>query len=502
MFDKVLIANRGEIAVRVIRALREMGVRSTAVYSSADRKSLHVLLADEAVEIGPPPATESYLRIDRILAAARSVGATAIHPGYGFLSENADFAEACAAEGITFIGPPPQAIRDMGDKAKAKSMVSNSGVPVVPGSVEAVGDAEAKRIAKDIGYPVLLKAAKGGGGKGIRAVAQPDSMDAMLRLARGEAESSFKSPELLIEKLVPNPRHVEAQILADTHGRTVFVGERECSVQRRHQKVIEEAPSPSLPADRRGEFGRVAVKAAQAAGYVNAGTVEFLLAPDGSYYFLEMNTRLQVEHPVTEMTTGVDLVKEQIAIAAGAKLALPERSAPRGHAIECRIYAEDAARGFLPSVGQIHFLREPAGPGVRNDSGIYEGHRVPVYYDPMLAKLIVWGASRAEALARMKASLIEYRIEGIVSNIPFLRWILSQKDFVRGEIDTGWLERVQSSYRHIGIGHGRREEVALIAAAIFTHQSLSRISTRSGAEADGLSPWVRVGRSRSLRGSR
>jgi acetyl-CoA carboxylase biotin carboxylase subunit len=497
MFDKVLIANRGEIAVRVIRALREMGIRSVAVYSEADRRGLPVLLADEAVCIGPPAAAESYLRIDRILDAARRTGAQAIHPGYGFLSENAEFSAACAEAGIAFIGPPASAITSMGDKAEAKAMVAAAGVPVVPGSHDPVTDAEAAGIAQEIGYPVLLKAAKGGGGKGMRAVHSEQELAAALRMTRGEAESSFGSDALLVEKLVLEPRHVEAQIIADTHGRTVFVGERECSIQRRHQKVIEEAPSASLGAARRAEFGQVAVRAAEAVGYVNAGTVEFLLAPDGSYYFLEMNTRLQVEHPVTEMTTGIDLVKEQVRVAAGEKLTLPEELEPRGHAIECRIYAEDASRGFMPSVGTIHYLREPAGPGVRNDSGIYEGFEVPIHYDPMLAKLITWGATREEATNRMKAALIEYRVEGPTTNIPFLRWILSHPDFGANQVHTGWLETVQGQFEHIGIGYGKRESVAAIAAAIHAVRSQAAASHAGGTETgeDG-NPWVTTGRAR------
>jgi acetyl-CoA carboxylase biotin carboxylase subunit len=505
MFDKVLVANRGEIAVRVIRACREMGVHSVAAYSEADRKALHVLLADEAVAIGPASASESYLVIDRIVDAARGVGADAIHPGYGFLAENAEFAAACESAGISFIGPPPSAISAMGDKAVAKAAVAKAGVPVVPGSEGPVGDREAKTMARDIGYPVLLKAAKGGGGKGMRAVHSAKEMDAALRLTRGESVSSFGSDDLLVEKLVESPRHVEAQILADRHGRTVFVGERECSVQRRHQKVIEEAPSPSLGAERRAEFGDVAVKAAESVGYLNAGTVEFLLAPNGDYYFLEMNTRLQVEHPVTEMTTGIDLVREQLRIAAGEKLEIPETIVPRGHSIECRVYAEDPARRFLPSVGRIRFLREPSGPGVRNDSGVYEGFDVPVHYDPLLAKLVTWGTDRSEAMARTRAALIEYRIEGPTTNIPFLRWILSEPAFVKGEVDTGWLERVQSDFRFVGIGFGKREEVAAIAAAIHAHRS-SEAQSLEGTDGvgsnDGLPPWVRVGRAQRLRRSR
>jgi acetyl-CoA carboxylase biotin carboxylase subunit len=506
MFDKVLIANRGEISARVARALREMGVRSVAVYSDADRKALHVLLADEAIRIGAAPAAESYLRIDRILAAAKSTGAQAIHPGYGFLAENAAFADACAQAGLAFIGPPASAILTMGDKAEAKEKVSAAGVPVVPGSTGPVGDEEARTIAGEIGYPVLLKAAKGGGGKGMRAVTKEADLRQALRLTRGEAESSFGSPEILIEKFLENPRHVEAQIIADAHGRTVFVGERECSLQRRHQKVIEEAPSPSLGDERRSEFGEVAVKAAEAVGYVNAGTVEFLLAPDGSYYFLEMNTRLQVEHPVTEMTTGVDLVREQVGVAAGEKLSLPPRMEPRGHAIEARIYAEDPAKGFLPSAGAITFLRLPSGPGIRNDEGIYQGFEVPIHYDPMLAKLIAWGTDREEARTRMLRALLEYRIEGPVTNIPYLRWILSEDDYVENRVHTAWLERNQSRFEHKDGSRERRHRIAVVAAAIHAHETAQSASfgqaRADDAGGDGLSPWVRVGRSRRLRGSR
>jgi acetyl-CoA carboxylase biotin carboxylase subunit len=348
---------------------------------------------------------------------------------------------------------------------------------------------------------VLLKAVKGGGGKGMRAVRSESEMDAALRLTRGESLSAFASDELLVEKLVDSPRHVEAQVLADQFGRTIFVGERECSVQRRHQKVVEEAPSPSLGAARRAEFGKVAVAAAASVGYVNAGTVEFLLAPDGSYYFLEMNTRLQVEHPVTEETTGIDLVKQQIRIAAGEKLTLPDKIEPRGHAIECRIYAEDASRGFLPSVGKIHFLQLPSGPGVRNDSGIYAGFDVPIHYDPMLAKLIARGNDREEARARMNAALYVYRIEGPTTNLPFLRWIVNHPDFVENRVDTRWLERVQSTWKPLGRGIGQRDDVATIAAALFVHRTTSpAIRDDSNVAADGASPWVRAGRARTLGG--
>lgn len=497
MFDKVLIANRGEIAVRVTRALREMGIRSVAVYSEADRKSLHVLLADEAIAIGPPPASQSYLSFEAILAAAKKSGAQAIHPGYGFLSENARFAAACREAGLVFIGPPAEAIEAMGDKAGAKARVRAAGVPVVPGSDGAVDDAEAHRVASTIGYPVLLKAAKGGGGKGMRAVRSEKELDAALRLARGEAQSAFGSPELLIEKLLENPRHVEAQIFADAHGRAVFVGERECSLQRRHQKVVEEAPCVALDPAARVRLGEVAVKAAQSAGYVNAGTVEFLLAPDGSFYFLEMNTRIQVEHPVTEETTGHDLVQEQIRVAAGLPLSLPDTIAPQGHAIECRVYAEDAAHQFRPSPGRIQFLRLPEGPGVRNDCGVCEGFSIPVHYDPLLTKIIVRAGNREEARRRMLRALLECRIEGPVSNLPYLRWILSEPDVIANRIDTGWLERNHSRYRAPGVGHVEREDVAAIAATLYAHSAAAKPARSDSGAGDALSPWVRAGRART-----
>ncbi len=504
MFDKVLIANRGEIAVRVLRALREMGIRSVAAYSEADRKSLHVLLADEAAPIGPAPAAQSYLDIGRILDAAKRTGAQAIHPGYGFLSESAAFAAACRDAGLAFIGPTAEAIAAMGDKAEAKSRVKAAGVPVVPGSDGAVDDAGARRAAREAGYPVLLKAAKGGGGKGMRVVRSEAEMDAALRLTRGEAKSAFASDEVLVEKLVESPRHVEAQVLADAHGRTLFLGERECSLQRRHQKVVEEAPCALLDPERRAELGRIAVKAAESVGYVNAGTVEFLLAPDGSFYFLEMNTRLQVEHPVTEMTTGIDLVQEQVRVAAGMRLALPDRIEPRGHAIECRIYAEDPAHGFRPSAGSIGFLRLPAGPGVRTDAGVYEGFQVPVYYDPLLAKIVAHGATREEARRRMQRALVETRIEGPATNIPYLRWILDEPDVVENRVDTGWLERHHGRYSAPGVGPVRREEVAVIAATLFAHREAARRGAAGAPppNGNGLSPWVRAGRAAGGRRSR
>lgn len=500
-FEKVLIANRGEIAVRVIRALREMGIPSVAVYSEADRKSLHVLLADEAVAIGPAPAAQSYLVAQNLIDAARRTGAGAIHPGYGFLSENPDFAVRVRDAGLVFIGPPAEAIAAMGDKAEAKARVKAAGVPVVPGSEGVVGDDEAKRVAREIGYPVLLKAAKGGGGKGMRVVHSEAELEGALRLTRGEAGSAFASTDLLVEKLIVGPRHVEAQIIADEKGRTVFLGERECSLQRRHQKVIEEAPCSLLGAAQRESLGAIAVKAAQSVNYVNAGTCEFLLGSDGSFYFLEMNTRLQVEHPVTELTAGVDLVHEQIRVAQGEALTLPARIEPRGHALECRVYAEDPAHGFRPSAGTIRFLRMPSGPGVRVDAGMYEGFDVPIYYDPMLAKIIVQGANREEARRRMLRALIETRIEGVATNIPYLRWILCQDDVLSNQVDTGWLERVHPRYLAHHSAAKRSEDVAVVAATLFAHQDSARRSARAGESAPGLSlsPWVSVGRARAGR---
>jgi acetyl-CoA carboxylase biotin carboxylase subunit len=388
----------------------------------------------------------------------------------------------------------------MGDKAEAKARVRAAGVPVVPGSDGVVTDAEARRIAATIGYPILLKAAAGGGGKGMRAVRAEGELDSALRLARGEADSAFGSSDLLVEKLIEGPRHVEAQIIADTHGRTMFLGERECSLQRRHQKVVEEAPCSLLDAERRAALGTIAVKAAESVGYVNAGTVEFLLAPDGAFYFLEMNTRLQVEHPVTEETTGIDLVREQIRVAAGLPLELPQRIEPRGHAIECRIYAEDPAHAFRPSAGRIRFLRLPGGPGIRNDAGVYEGFQVPIHYDPMLAKIVAHGATREIARRRMLRALVETRVEGPSTNIPYLRRILEDGDVVENRIDTGWLERHHARLAPSGSERDRREETAVVAAAIFAHRDASKPAggpdEGAGANGEALSPWVREGRAR------
>jgi acetyl-CoA carboxylase biotin carboxylase subunit len=443
MFRKILIANRGEIALRVIRACRELGIRTVAVYSEADRDSLHVRFADEDVCIGPAPARESYLNIPRIIAAAEITGADAIHPGYGFLAENAEFAEICEHSRITFIGPSAEQIRVMGDKAVARRTMAEVGVPTVPGSAGAVADVEdAIRIAHEIGFPVLIKAAAGGGGKGMRVAPDEATFPKQFVAAQREAEAAFGDPSVYLEKFLSRPRHVEIQLLGDKHGRIVHLGERECSIQRRHQKLIEEAPSPVMTEELRARMGEAAVRGAEAIGYVSAGTIEFLLDEDGSFYFMEMNTRIQVEHPVTELVTGVDLVKEQIRIAAGERLSIPEGPVElRGHAIECRINAEDPSRGFAPSPGTITIFHPPGGPGVRVDTHAYAGYRVPQYYDSLIAKLLVHGNTRSEALARMRLALESFIIEGVHTTIPFLLELLDDPDFIAGNIDTKFLDR-------------------------------------------------------------
>ncbi|HEY2804337.1 MAG TPA: acetyl-CoA carboxylase biotin carboxylase subunit [Gemmatimonadales bacterium] len=443
MFKKVLVANRGEIALRVIRACRELGIATVAVYSEADRESLHVRFADDDVCIGPAPARDSYLKIPQIIAAAEITGADAIHPGYGFLSERAEFAEIVAASNITFIGPTPEQIRQMGDKAQAKKLAQEAQVPTVPGSPGPVADAdEGLVIANTIGFPVIIKAAAGGGGKGMRVANDADDFARHFQLARSEALAAFGNDAVYIEKYLARPRHVEIQILGDKHGRIEHLNERDCSVQRRHQKLIEEAPSPGLPAETRDAMGRAAVQLSRNIDYVGAGTIEFLLDEDGSFYFMEMNTRIQVEHPVTEMCTGVDLVKEQIRVAAGEKLSFPRGGVkPRGHAIECRVNAEDPARNFQPSPGKITVFHPPGGPGVRVDTHIYAGYTVPPYYDSLLAKVIVHGNDRAEALARMHQALEGFIIEGVTTTIPFLGRVITDPLFQAGHVDTKFLER-------------------------------------------------------------
>ena len=444
MFHKILIANRGEIAVRIIRACREMGVRAVAVYSDADRKALHVLKADEAYPIGPAAATESYLRIDKIIEAARMAGAEAIHPGYGFLAENPELARACDEAKIIFIGPSAAAMEVMGSKTRAREAASAAGVPVVPGTSEGIESAEeAQHFAESFGYPVMVKAAAGGGGKGMRLVRSAEEMPAAFRDARSEAQNAFGNSEVYIEKCIAHPRHIEIQVLGDRHGNMVHLGERECSIQRRHQKVAEESPSPIVDAAMRERMGEAAVRAARAAGYYNAGTVEFLVDAERNFYFLEMNTRLQVEHPVTECVTGLDLVKLQLRIAAGEPLPFRQEDILlRGAAIECRIYAEDPENSFFPCPGLIRSLDTPSGPGVRDDSGVYAGWTVPVEYDPLLSKLIAWGATREEAIGRMRRAMDEYHVGGIQTNLGLFRTILRFPDFLEGRLDTELIDRL------------------------------------------------------------
>jgi acetyl-CoA carboxylase biotin carboxylase subunit len=444
MFKKILIANRGEIAVRIIRACREMGIATVAVYSDVDRAALHVRKADEAYSIGPAAASESYLRMDKILDVAKRSGAEAIHPGYGFLSENAKFAQACADASVKFIGPTPHSMNLMGSKTSARRQMEKAGVPMVPGTSHGLASPEeAEQVAERVGYPVMLKAAAGGGGKGMRLVQTRQELRSALESARSEAQRSFGDSEVYIEKAIANPRHIEMQVLADEHGNTVWLGERECSIQRRHQKVLEEAPSSIVDPDVRRRMGEVAVKVAQAANYSNAGTVEFLVDPQRNFYFLEMNTRLQVEHPVTELTTGLDLVHLQIRIAAGEKLPFQQSDvAIRGHAMECRIYAEDPDNNYFPSPGKIAMLLEPSGPGIRHDSGIYEGWNVPMDYDPLLAKLIGYSTDRPQTIMRLKRALYEYFVAGIKTNISLFQRILGDADFQAGRLDTGYLDRL------------------------------------------------------------
>ncbi len=499
MFTKILIANRGEIAIRVIRACRELGIANVAVFSEADRSSLHVRYADEAYCVGPPPSAQSYLNMDAILDVARRAGAQAIHPGYGFLAENAEFAGRCEAAGIVFIGPPSSAIRAMGSKTSARRLATAAGVPVVPGAIENLTDAEVERCALEIGLPVVIKAAAGGGGKGMRVVQAAADLPSAIRAARSEAQSAFGDSAIYLERYLTAPRHIEMQILADRQGHTIYLGERECSVQRRHQKVIEEAPSPIVDPALRGRMGEAAVRLAQAAGYVNAGTMEFLVDQERNFYFLEMNTRLQVEHPVTEMVTGLDLVKEQIAIAAGEPLRHRQEDVViHGAAIECRIYAEDPFQNFVPSPGRIIGLREPGGGGVRMETGIYEGYEVPVYYDPLIAKLITWGRDRLEAAQRMRRALMEYTVHGIKTTIPFHQRVMADPEFLRGAIDTTYIDR-----RFAGRPHAWDEsqrDVALVAAAIHAYlrdQARAGTIARGGQGAE--SPWKLAARQAGLR---
>lgn len=497
MFRKVLIANRGEIAVRVMRTCREMGIPTVAVYSDVDRKSLHVRYADQAYHIGAAPSTESYLRIDRIIDAARRSGAEAIHPGYGFLAENPDFARACKDAGVAFIGPPVAAMELMGSKTASRHALIRAGMPVVPGADSNLESfEEVARVAHQLGFPVMLKASAGGGGKGLRLVNSQEDLVSAYRTARSEAQNAFNDPAVYVEKYIERPRHVEIQILGDQHGHLIYLGERECSLQRRHQKVMEECPSPAVDEELRRRMGEAAVRIGQLAGYWNAGTVEFLLDRDRNFYFLEMNTRLQVEHPVTELVVGIDLVKEQLRIAAGERLAWRQEDVQlRGAAIECRIYAEDPANNFFPSPGLITRLQVPAGPGIRRDSGVYEGWTVPLEYDPLLSKLAAWGADRSEAIARLRRALGEYEILGIRTNIPFFRRTLEHPDFVEGRLDTGFIDRVLGAGLMVEEPPSAEEErVAMLAAVL--HVQRSRDSQTAPSVPDGT--WKAAGREELL----
>jgi len=495
-FRKILIANRGEIALRIERACRELAIGTVAVYSEADRAALHVLEADEAYLLGPAPAAESYLRGDLILEIARGADADAIHPGYGFLSENADFAETCERAGVKFIGPQASAMRALGSKTRARQAADAAGMPRTPGSTRPLASlAEAYAVAEEIGYPVMLKAAAGGGGKGMRAVTRREDLKAAFEAAQSEALRAFGADELYLEKLIECPRHIEIQVLADEYGNCIYLGERECSVQRRHQKVIEEAPSPVVGPDLRRRMGEVAVRLAQSQGYTNAGTVEFLVDNAQNFYFLEMNTRLQVEHPVTELVTGLDLVHLQIRIAQGEPLPLKQEEVQlRGHAIECRVYAEDPDNGFFPSPGRITRLLQPGGPGIREDCGIYEGWVVPMDYDPMLSKLIAYAPTRELAIARLLRALDEYVIGGIRTNLGLFRRILSDESFRAGRIDTGYLDRLLAEAPS---GNAESDDtLTAIAAALF--ESLR--NTPASALQAPASAWKSAARREGLRG--
>jgi acetyl-CoA carboxylase, biotin carboxylase subunit len=499
----VLIANRGEIAVRIIRTCQELGIRTVAVYSDADRTAPHVLMADHACRLGPAAARESYLRMDAVIEAARGAGADAVHPGYGFLSENAAFADLVAGAGLIWIGPPASAIRAMGDKTAARGLMKSAGVPTVPGTDGPVTtEDEARAFCRTVGYPVLIKAAAGGGGKGMRVVRNEAELGSLLMQAQGEARSAFGDARVYIERFLDEPRHIEFQVLADAHGTTVHLGERECSIQRRHQKVVEESPSVFVDETLRKAMGETAVRAAQACGYVSAGTIEFLMDREHRFYFLEMNTRLQVEHPVTELRTGLDLVKEQIRIASGEPLGMTQEDLRfNGHAIECRICAEDPFNGFLPSTGRITRLRAPAGPGVREDRGVNEGDEVSVYYDPMLAKLIVWAPERMAAIAKMQRALSEYAIDGVTTNIPACNFVLSHPSFQAGSYDTGFFGRWYAPEAQPAPDRGVTNAMALLGAWL-QGAEVSAVRASSAVQAGPVkgNPGWRAGRMRGMRG--
>ncbi|MBK8464653.1 MAG: acetyl-CoA carboxylase biotin carboxylase subunit [Chloracidobacterium sp.] len=496
MFKKILIANRGEIACRVIRACREMNIGTVAVFSDADKDAMHVRMADEAFHIGPPPSSESYLRWEKIIDVAKRSGAEAIHPGYGFLSENAEFVRQVTNAGIVFIGPPPEAIESMGGKMAARKIAIEAGVPVVPGATEPLKSYEdAKETAASTGYPVMLKASAGGGGKGMRLVMDESELKSALEASQSEALASFGDDEVYVEKAVVRPRHIEIQVFSDKHGNHVHLGERECSIQRRHQKVVEEAPSPINSAELRAEMGACAVKVAKAVDYVGAGTVEFLVSDlDRSFYFLEMNTRLQVEHPVTELVTGIDLVREQIRVAWGEKLSFTQEDVVlKGHAIECRVYAEDPDNNFLPSPGKITRLRLPQGPGVRDDGGVYEGAEVSIFYDPMISKFAVYGKDRAEAIDRMRRALMEYEIGGIKTTLPFFREIMVDEEFIEGRLDTGFIPRFNERKKATEI-HQTTQDMAMIAAALAYSNKQKSVAVSANGGKSKVSKWVLSGR--------
>ena len=500
---RILVANRGEIAVRIIRACRDLDIEAVAVYSDADREALHVRLANRAYRLGPAAASESYLRIDRLIAIAIEANADAVHPGYGFLAENPDFARAVGDASLTFIGPRPEVMAAVGDKDRAREIARKVDVPTVPGSLGPLKTTDAAlAVAEQLGYPVLLKAVAGGGGKGMRQVACPDEMGSAFRAATSEATFAFADGRVYVEKMILQPRHIEIQLLCDEHGNRIHLGERECSLQRRHQKVVEEAPSPALDDDLRDRMGKAALAIAARVDYTNAGTVEFLLDTDGSFYFIELNARLQVEHAVTEMVTGIDIVVAQITIARGEQLPWEQRDVRvRGHAIECRIYAEDPSSNFAPSPGRIEGLRAPGGPGVRDDSALYEGYEVPIFYDPMISKLIAWGPDRPAALSRMRRALQEYKVVGISTTIPLFQHIMQESAFVEGNFDTAYLDVLLDDSSPLGSRHRRHAEltdIAAISAALhaFRRQEVGAFQIRN----DGSSAWKVAGRERGLRG--
>ncbi len=493
MFKKILIANRGEIAVRIIRGCRDLGILTVAVYSEADRNGLHVQEADEAVLIGPAPAVESYLNIDAVVSAAEKTGAEAVHPGYGFLAENPLFPWRCEEAGLVFIGPNPKSMELVGDKVRARTVMEKAGVPIIPGMKGIKKTLEEyESAAEEIGYPLMIKASAGGGGKGMRIIRSQEDLRPGLEAGRREALSAFGDESVYLEKYIEEPRHVEFQVLADNHGNVVHLFERECSIQRRHQKIIEESPSAALDSELREEMGRTACRVVAESGYNNAGTVEFLLDKDKNFYFLEVNARLQVEHPVTELVTGVDLVHHQIQVAAGGKLQLRQEDLKqRGHAFECRIYAEDPANQFLPSSGNVLYYHEPSGPGVRIDGGIQSGSEVPIYYDPILAKLIVWAEDRDQACRRTLQALDDYAVLGIKTNLDFLKAVIKHKEFKKGNTTTGFIETYLKNWTGAGVKTENRE-LALLAAAVLCEQKQGR-QVQAGEFPEIPSPWTALG---------